>query len=41
MVQKSGFTVEGKVVETPLFTGFFLHLQGGCLGFLNHQQYIG
>ena len=27
------------VVEIPLFTGFFLTFAGGCLGFLNHQQY--
>ena len=24
----------------PLFIGFFLHPTGGCLGFLNHQQYV-
>ena len=28
------------VVNIPLFTGFGIHPNGGCLGFLNHQQYF-
>ena len=31
--------VEGKVVEIQLFTRFHTS-HGGCLGFLNHQQYL-
>ena len=27
------------VVEIPLFTTGFLYMPGGCLGFLDHQQY--
>ena len=40
MVRKSGINspVEGKVVEIPLFAKV-LYISGGCLGFLNHQQY--
>ena len=35
-----GTPVEGPtVVEIPLLTGFGIHPKGGCLGFLNHQQY--
>ena len=45
----TGHTVDGSeirqtyqlrlVVEIPLFTRFLHHPKGGCLGFLNHQQY--
>ena len=40
MVLNSGAkkTVEGKVVD-PIFLNKVLYIPGGCLGFLNHQQY--
>ena len=31
--------VEGQVMNIPLFTTGFRNIPGGCLGFLNHQQY--
>ena len=28
------------MVNIPLFSKGFIHPKGGCLGFLNHQQYV-
>ena len=41
MLQKSGDSNQLRlVVEIPLFTYTVLYIPGGCLGFLNYQQYF-